>query len=91
MPKASTTDIKFFKGVMLVKIHDQLIADGTYYSIDELDTFLKAYSDLEGLSCSDMTIDQMQQLKEQSKQFACSIGMGVDAFDKDKINLKFEL
>jgi len=89
MTKASTADIKFYKGVQLVKIHDKVISDGAYMSIDELDTFLKAYANLEGLSCSDMSHDQIQVLKEYSKQFAVSIGMSVNTFDKDKINLNF--
>ncbi len=90
MPKATQSDIKFYKGVLLVNIHSKLVSDKTYMSIDELDEFLKAYSDLEGLSCSEMSHNQMQQLKEYCKQFAASINMGVDAFDKDKrINLNF--
>ncbi len=90
MPKASTADIKFYKGVILIKIHDKLTADGTLMSIDELDYFLKDYADLRNESCSDLNKFQMQQLKEYSKQFACTIGMGVDAFDKDEINLNFK-
>jgi len=90
MNKASQADIKFYKGVLLVKIHDKLTSDKTYMSIDELDTFLKSYADLNELSCGEMTHEQMQILKEYSKQFASSIGMGVDAFDKDnEINFNF--
>jgi hypothetical protein len=88
MNKATQADIKFYKGVLLIKIHDKVIADGAYMSIDELDELLKAYADLEGISCSDMNNEQMQILKEYSKQFATSIGM--QDFDNDKrIKLNF--
>ena len=104
MPKASTADIKFFKGVMLVDIHKQLVRDiieirknaseelAVYFediTIEELDALLKYKADLTGISCSDMTKKQIQDLKESSKQFACTIGMGVDAFDNDNIQLNF--
>ena len=82
MPKASKADIKFFKGVQLIHIHNQLTKDGTFISLDELEDFLKAYADLDGVSCSKMSHEQMQELKEFTKQFACSIGMGEDYFDK---------
>ena len=89
MRMATKADIKYYKGVILIEIHNKLIHDGTFWSIEELDNFLKDYADLFGLSCSDLTHWQMQQLKEMSKQFACSIGMGEDCFDKDKTTLNF--
>ena len=89
MNKSSTTDIKFFKGVLCVKIHDKVVSDGAYMSIDELSDILKAHADLEDISCSDMSHEQMQQLKEFSKQFATSIGMSENEFDKDNDDLNF--
>ena len=85
MPRATNKDKIFYKGVLLVKIHDQIVSDGVYdMNIDDLDKYLKAYADLEGLSCNDMNHEQMQILKEFSKQFAASIGMGFEAFEKNK-------
>ena len=84
MPKATQSDKIFYKGVLLVKIHDKLTSDGTFMSIDELDKFIKSYADLEDISCNDMSHEQMQQLKEYSKQFAASIGMGETYFDKQQ-------
>lgn len=104
MPKASTADIKFYKGVMLVKIHERLVKDiieirknaseelAVYFediTIEELDSLLKYKADLTGMSCSDMTKKQIQDLKERSKEFSVSIGMSVNTFDKDKIRLNF--
>jgi hypothetical protein len=87
--KATTKDIKFYKGVILIEIHNKLCHDGDFMSIEELDNFLKDYADLTNESCSDLNHWQMQQLKEYCKQFACSIGMGEDALDNDKTTLKF--
>ena len=88
--KATTKDIKFYKGVILIEIHKQLRENGDFFSIEELDNFLKDYADLTHESCSDLNHFQMQQLKEYSKQFATSIGMGEDCFDNDKTTLKFD-
>jgi hypothetical protein len=87
--KATKSDITFYKAILLVKIHTKVVSDGAYISIDELDKFLKSYADLEGISCSNMSNEQMQILKEYSKQFACSIGMSESEFDKDNDDLDF--
>lgn len=85
--KASKEDIKFYKGVILIQIHDYLTKEQTFLSLEELDNFLKDYADLFGISCSDMTHNEMQELKEYSKQFAMSVGLDLD---KDNgINLNF--
>lgn len=84
--KASTIDIRFYKGVILQRIHSELTKVQAI-SIDELDEFLKHYADLDLKSCSDMTHDEMQILKEWSKQFAMSIGVDID--DNNEINLNF--
>ena len=81
--KATPKDIKFYKGVMLVKIHDKLTSGGTYVSIEQLDSDLKEYADLKGISCSDMTKEQFQQLKLWSKDFIEHYSIGID-FDYDE-------
>lgn len=83
--KATTKDKKFYKGVLLDKIHTKLVKDKTYISIDELDLFLKAYADLESISCNDMSHEQMQTLKEYCKQFARSIGLVIKE-SKNEVN-----
>lgn len=82
MNKVTTSDRKFFKGIILVKIHDKLTSDKTYMSIEELETFLKHYADVPDISIAhkDFTHEMMQILKEFSKQFANSIGLEI----KDK-------
>ena len=89
MPKgteASTKDKKFYKGILLIKIRRKLISDGTYYSVEELDLFLKAYADLEGISCNDMSHEEMQILKEFCKQFARSIGLVIKESKNEEQN-----
>lgn len=76
--KASKGDITFFKGVALVKIHDKLVLDESPISIDELEDLLKHLSGLTGVSCSDMSHEEMQWLKERSKKFAMDIGLDID-------------
>lgn len=78
--KASSTDIKFYKGVLLEQIHKHLVSTGTYFSLEETDNFLKAYADLSG-SCLSMSHEELQILKEYSKQFAESIGCVIKNID----------
>lgn len=81
---ASTKDIKFYKGVLIELIRAQLNKDGVEMSYDELDGFLKYRAGLFEVSCKDMTHEQMQDLKEWSKEFAASIG--VDIKDQEELN-----
>ena len=78
--KASKADIKFYKGVLLIAIHDKMVSDGTTISIDELDTFLKSMIDYEG-STKDITHEQMQDLKEVCKFLADQINCKIDNID----------
>jgi len=81
---ASTKDIKFYKGVLIQLIRAQLTEDGVHITQDELDGFLKYRAGLFEVSCKDMTHEQMQDLKEWSKEFATSIG--VDIKDQEELN-----
>lgn len=81
---ASTKDIKFYKGVLIQLIRAQLTEDGVHITQDELDGFLKYRAGLFEVSCKDMTHEQMQDLKEWSKEFAASIG--VDIKDQEELN-----
>ena len=81
---ASPKDIKFYKGVLIELIRAQLNKDGVEMSYDELDGFLKYRAGLFEVSCKDMTHEQMQDLKEWSKEFAASIV--VDIKDQEELN-----
>lgn len=81
---ARTKDIKFYKGVLIQLIRAQLTEDGVHITQDELDGFLKYRAGLFEVSCKDMTHEQMQDLKEWSKEFAASIG--VDIKDQEELN-----
>ncbi len=85
--KASNGDITFFKGVLLKQIHAKVVSDGALMSSDEMEVFLKGYADLADVSCTDMSHDQMQQLKEYCKYFAMSIGLDIDK--NNGINFNF--
>ena len=75
--KASKADIIFFHKLV------QLILEGAKVDLSfvELKEYLKWYADLEK-SCSDMTHDELQELKEWSKHFAVTIGVEIKDIDK---------
>lgn len=77
--KARPQDIKFYKGVLLDKIHSHLTKTGCY-SIDEVDDLLKDMTGLSG-SCLDFTHEQMQDLKETAKFLAEQIGCKIENID----------
>ena len=87
--KATKADIKFYKGVLLIEIQRHLNHNGEFYSIEELDNLIKYESELIFMSCSEMTTDQMQDLKEGAKKFATDKGMGEGRFDADEIRLNW--
>ena len=83
--------IRFFKGVLLPEIHSHIIKS-TYISVEELDIFLKDYSNFTG-SCADKdNSENMKELVELSIYFGQKIGCDVD-YPQDKldndINLNF--
>ena len=81
--------IKFYKGVVLQKIHTHVNKDGATMSIDQLDMFLKDYSELSG-STLKMTLEEMKTLVEWSLYFANTIGCKVD-YPTDKLDLQIQL
>jgi hypothetical protein len=81
---ASNKDIKFYKGVLIELIRAQMSEDGLEVSHDEIDGLLKYRAGLFEVSCKDMTHEQMQDLKEWSKQFAASIGVNIK--DQEELN-----
>lgn len=74
--KASSKDKEFYFAIR-DEIQSKLIADGAGISKSELHTFLKWYADLENVSLSTITHDELQTLKEWSKQFAQTIGLTI--------------
>lgn len=68
------------------KIHRKLLADGNIMCKDEVHKFLKHYADLTNVSLSSITHEELQQLKEWSKQFAESIGLTIKESKNEKQN-----
>ena len=90
--KVSKADIKFFKGVLLVNLHDELNKTHTRYSLEELENLLKYMSDIDlNTSVKDITKDQMQDLKESAQFLAvqCRIKITRDDYLDDLTNLNF--
>jgi len=86
--KASKQDVKYYFAIRDL-IHKKLLKDGTLMCRDELNDFLKWYSDLENVSLSNISHDDLQILKESTKYFAHSIGLHLDK--DEKIDLNFEI
>jgi cyclopropane fatty-acyl-phospholipid synthase-like methyltransferase len=79
MDKA-TKDDKEFYFTMRDEIHKKLSKDGVLISKPSLHDILKYNADLEEQSMKDITHEDLQTLKEWSKNFAQSIGLVI----KDK-------
>lgn len=78
--------IKFYKGVVLNKIHTHV---GNEFTIEELDVFLKDYADVEG-STTKMSLEDLKTLVEWSLYFANSIGLDLD-YPADKLDEQINL
>ena len=81
--------IKFYKGVILVKVHEKLVADGNYLSIDEVDDLLKEFVD-NHKSCSNMDKWELLELCSWSLAFANNIGLDLD-WPEDELDKKINL
>jgi len=78
--KATASDKKYYFA-MRDEIHAYYLKIGSEVSKEGLHEFLKLYADLEGASLETITSDELQQLKEWTKQFAlehCGIDFDLD-------------
>lgn len=71
--------IKFYKGIVLVKIHEHI--NDKDISLEDLDTYLKYRAGIDKSTC-DMTDKELKDLIEHSKQFAESIGLSIDKYEE---------
>ena len=74
--------IKFYKGVVLDKLHTHLVQNGTIISIDELDTLLKSISGLDK-STTKMTTDELNELIVDAFDFGDSVGIYLNFPDNE--------
>ena len=81
--------IKFYKGVVLTQIHSKLTKDGTLLSIEQTDSLLKDFADVD-LSTIKMTNEQLQELIVWSFQFADQIGLTLD-YPSDELDGMIDL
>jgi len=85
----STKLIKFYKGVVLQKIHSHVNIETYSFTIQELDIFLKDYAEVVG-SFSNMTLEQLKDLVEWSLYFGNTIGVKID-YPKDDLDNQINL
>jgi len=85
----STKLIKFYKGIVLNKLHSHVNKKTVTFTIGELDDFLKDYSDVNG-STTKMTLEDLKSLVEWSLYFANTVGLKID-YPQDKIDAMIEL
>lgn len=74
--------IKFYKGIVLDKLHTHLVTNGTMISIDELDTLLKSISGLDK-STTKMTTDELNELIIDAFDFGDQIGIYLNFPDNE--------
>lgn len=88
MPKAKETDKEFY-WTMRDHIHAKHHEDGAMVSKVGLHEVLKMYADLEGVSMATIEHEELQQLKEFTKQYALEhCGIHYDNDKRLKLNFK---
>ena len=88
MPKATLEDKKFYFALR-DDIHKWYSNDDVLLDKVGLHEVLKMYADLEDVSMVDITHDQLQQLKEWTKQYALEhCGIEYDNDNRLKLNFK---
>lgn len=75
--KASKALIKFYKGVVLVKILDHLHDEGHEVTKEWLDTYLKSFVKID-TSCVQMSMEELQEVIEVGLVFAKELGVDLD-------------
>lgn len=82
--KASKALIKFYKGVVLVKILDHLHDEGHEITKEWLDTYLKSFVKID-TSCVQMSMEELQEVIEVGLVFAKELGVDLD-YPKDELD-----
>jgi hypothetical protein len=82
--KASKALIKFYKGVVLVKILDHLNEDGYGVTKEWLDTYLKSFVKID-TSCIEMSMEELQEVIEVGLVFAKDLGIDLD-YPQDELD-----
>lgn len=74
--------IKFYKGVVLDKLHTHLVQTGTMISIDELDNLIKSISGL-NKSTTKMSTDELNELIVDAFSLGDQVGIYLDFPDNE--------
>ena len=82
--KASKKLIKYYKGVILVKILDHLNEDGELMTKEQLDTYLKSFVVID-TSCIEMSMQELQEVIEVGLVFAKELGLNLD-YPQDELD-----
>jgi hypothetical protein len=82
--KASKKLIKYYKGVLLVKILDHLNEDGELMTKEQLDTYLKSFVVID-TSCIEMSMQELQEVIEVGLVFAKELKLKLD-YPQDELD-----
>lgn len=82
--KASKALIKFYKGVVLVKILDHLHEEGHEVTKEWLDTYLKSFVKID-TSCVEMSMEELQEVVERGLNMAEELGIDLD-YPQDELD-----
>jgi hypothetical protein len=66
--------IKYYKGYILVQLHNHIVKSGTIMSICELDNLIKNISELDK-STTEMTIDELNELVVNAFDLSDHLGL----------------
>ena len=78
--------IKYYKGVVLNKLHTHLVQTGTMISIDELDSLLKNIGGLDK-STTKMSTDELNELITDAFDFGDQVGIYINYPDNEYENI----
>jgi hypothetical protein len=82
--KASKALIKFYKGVVLVKILDHLNEEGEIMTKEQLDSYLKDFVKPDK-SCIEMSNEELKNVIEVGLVFAKDLGIELD-YPQDELD-----
>ena len=82
--KASKKLIKYYKGVLLVKILDHLNEEGELMTKEQLDTYLKSFVKID-TSCIEMSMEELQDVIRVGFAFADELEIKID-YPQDELD-----
>jgi len=78
--------IKYYKGYILVQLHDHIVKSGTIMSVCELDNLIKHISELDK-STTEMTTEELNELITDAFDLGDQVGIYLNFPDNEYENI----